>query len=180
MNHSGPETYHSHFSGLQFAAALAFDALQAIGLVYLPRARDQRLLRGRVLQLITYTYWIILAASAFACAISYGLVSKPESMGIQVLILLNSLLVLTKIATDGSAFKEIDTYGTQTTEYPILKQMSRVKKYLLATGRYFNCLLEIVRFVLSVLYIVGAIELARQYRFTNPYVSDCSYEQVAP
>ncbi|KAF2630419.1 hypothetical protein BU25DRAFT_484495 [Macroventuria anomochaeta] len=161
----GPKYYYSHFSGLQFACALAFDALQVLRLVSQPYNRDLYLSRTRLLQIFTNTYWIVLSVSAFACAIGYGLTPKPDATAIQVLIFLNSAVALMKVIIDRISLKGT---GTQAMPLPDSKRFSQSRRWFLAVSRNSNRLFKFMRFALSILFIVGAVQLAMQYRFKNP------------
>lgn len=48
------------------------------------------------------------------------------------------------------------------------KYRGRVSRYCLTFGRIFNRFLKVVHWVMSVMFVAGAITLALSYRFTNP------------
>lgn len=163
-NHPGPKYYYSHFSSLQFASALAFDALQALRLVYQPCEQELRL-RTRLARYLTIGYWIILSASGFTCAISYSLTPKPDATAIQALIFVHSAVVLLKMVIDWISPNTL--YSKAASNYEP-KPRPRLSRYLFAFCRNFNRVLKFIRLALSVLFIVGSVQLARQYRFRNP------------
>lgn len=163
-NRPGPNYYYSHFSGLQLACVLAFDALQVLRFIQQSHKRDP-CLRSRLHRFFTNIYWAVLGVSGLACAISYGLTPKTDATAMQVLIFLNSIVALTKIVVDRVSVKALDT---KTMTDLGQKQPTPLWRFLYASGRNVNRLLKFVRFVLSILFIVGAVQLARQYRFKNP------------
>lgn len=161
----GPKYYYNHYSGLQFACVLAFDALQALRLIERSCGQATGTLRTRLLRALTTMYWSVLGVSAFACAICYGLTPKPDATAIQALIFINSLVALTRIF-----------FGLRSREKQ--QNLERISSDANRNARLFsssiafvnglNRLLKFVRFVLSVLFLAGAIQLAMQYRYQNP------------
>lgn len=144
---------------------MAFDALQVLRLLSRPSKQDQHLFRARLFRLFASTYWIILSASAFACAICYGRTPKPDATAIQVLIFLHSIVALVKIFAGPMLLKETDP---QTLSEVNVTRFPKLRRFSFTFGRNLNRLLKIVRFVLSILFVVGAAQLASQYRFKNP------------
>jgi hypothetical protein len=120
----------------------------------------------RLFRLSTDAYWVVVSASAFACAICYGLTPKPDATAIQALTFVNGVVAVMNIIADRISLKRQDT---QTKPYLEPKRFSRVWKTVFAVVRNLNRLLKFVRFALSILFIAGAAQLARQYHFKNPY-----------
>ncbi|ORY15480.1 hypothetical protein BCR34DRAFT_178688 [Clohesyomyces aquaticus] len=164
-NRPGPTEYYSHFSGLFFASALAFDALQSLKHTLRPSQRKPAGIIPRFLTYLTYLYWAVLTISGLICSGGYGLTPKADAVSIQVLIFLNGAVVSAKLAADHWSSKKLNDDNAT---HRNLEGVPRRKKWLFSIGRYGNRLLKFVRFVISVLFIVGAVDLARQYGFKNP------------
>ncbi|KAJ4366318.1 hypothetical protein N0V83_007954 [Neocucurbitaria cava] len=168
----GPKDIRSHFSGLVFAAVLAFDALQLLKLVLWPskRQNSRRRIISRFLDISAKIYWVVLTVSALICAVGYGFTPNSDAVAIQVLTLLNGAVALTKFSVKRFIVGRNVDKGHATLQLPEQEQVSlpKWKRYLFAIGRHLNRLLKVVRFILSILFIVGALGLARQYRFENP------------
>jgi hypothetical protein len=161
----GPNYYYSHFSGLQCACLLAFDALQTLRLFEHTCGQGAPSLRTRVLRALTPMYWTVLNASALACTICYSLTPKPEVTAIQALIFINSLVTLIKLFVDHKSRHERQTLKRVASG---AKRYPRLSSFLHALANSVDRLLKSFRFVLSILFLVGAIQLAMRYRFQNP------------
>lgn len=161
----GPGSYYNHFSGLEFASALAFDTLQGMRTAGQFKKRIQQSLRNRLFHFVTDVYWIILAVSALIGAVGYGFTPNSDATAMQALIFINSAVVLIMIVINHRANINSEA-ETVLIEEP--SQRSRSKGCLSATGRNFNRFLKLLRFVLSILFAMGAVQLASRYRFTNP------------
>lgn len=161
----GPKYYYNHYSGLQFACVLAFDALQALRIIERPCVQGTGNLRTRLLRALTTIYWSVLGLSAFACTICYGLTRKPDATAIQALIFINSLVVFTRIYVAPRSSKEQRTLERIPSG---ANRYARLSACSLAFVNGLNRVLEFVRFVLSVLFFAGAIQLAMQYHYQNP------------
>ncbi|KAF2032078.1 hypothetical protein EK21DRAFT_110290 [Setomelanomma holmii] len=158
----GPTGIYSHFSGLFFAVALLFDAVQLLNQTLRQREMTMQGVWARVLVVSTWLHWVVVTVSGLVCAISYGCTPKPDGTGIQVLIFLNGALALSHLALKNS--QRIKEHNADT-ECQVVKRPSGRKRCLVATGRYFDRLIKFIRLVVSILFIVGAINLARQYHF---------------
>lgn len=165
IRHPGPDTVQSHFSGLIFCVALLFDGLQLLKLVLWHRQTRPFGILARLSITILWFYWIVITLSGLICAIAYGRVPKPDVVGIQTVIFLNGVAALSKLALTWWSYKKAqkDDRASQA-----LEKEPVAKRCMLASGRYLNRLLKFVRFMISVLFIAGAVQLASQYRFDTP------------
>jgi hypothetical protein len=175
-NRPGPTSYYSSFSGLTFAASLSFAQLQLIAITL---SQNHQSLRRWILLLQkigSLLYWTILTASGLACTIAYGFTPKPDVVSIQVLILLSGLAGLWILINAHNVTKYntkqlgMAPYEAVTNTPESLKQraVSKKRKFFYAAGRYLNRVLKSIHAVLSILFIIGAVNLAMTYRYQNP------------
>jgi hypothetical protein len=194
VNRPGPSEYYSHFSGLFFAAALAFEAIQLLVLSqYTPVERSSRIIR-LVYLIARFSYWTILAVSGLICAVAYGQTAKPDCASLQILIFLTSLVgVLCLVRNQRAGILEVSHGHSQDGDISRIlsdndgqdmvvgssqmhdssakaSQNSWWRRCCTITGKTLNRILMFCHFVISILFIVGAINLAKSYEFSNPYV----------
>jgi hypothetical protein len=176
VNRPGPTSYYSSFSGLSFACSLSFAALQLLAITRRWKLQNSRRW-VRILQgTSSFIYWIVLTVSGFACTIAYGFTPKPDAVGIQVLIFLTGLfglliLILVphvpNINTEQSGVTHYEA-AANTPSNSKQQGIPKKRKCFYATGRYLNRFLKLIHTILSILFIIGGVNLAMTYKYQNP------------
>lgn len=182
--------YYSHFTGLYFSSCLIFQTIQNLLLV----SGRTRTFRALWYLCCSYIYWTTLAVSGFMCAVAYSMTPKPDVVAIQSLIFLNgltgvsSLIALHRIhARRGLNQGNMELSSENITTGPAVTnnklpghtgkiptsshQGSRGVRNFYCICKIFNRFLKVVHWVMSILFIAGAIQLGLTYSFTNPYVT---------
>lgn len=186
-NRPGPTTYYSHFAGLVLSTSLLFQSFQRLLLTTRRVGKPTK----RWLDACTCAYWLTLTLSGLICTVAYGFTPKADCIGIEVLVFLVGLtslpvLIQLRVWPTTDLLDRSSPARDKSNKLPLMPQTGSLHAHSARdlgdfhTGSHIACLrgkrmfrnvnrvFKMIHWILSVLSISGSINLALQYRFTNP------------
>jgi hypothetical protein len=145
----GPLDIYSHWAALFMSLCLIFQCSQ---LIVLRRQWMQNTSRSRYI--FRWIYWIVITLTTFIGGIGWAISGKPDAAAVQFLAFTVGLIGISLLLYQYSL-----QFGLETRSQP---------RWYLKTARGFNRFFKIIHTAYSILFAIGAITLAFQFRYENP------------